>query len=749
MGKSLTGKCKVPPDGLNFQKLQKRKAYHKKRIGISGVLLAVCLLLFSAAAVSPYPSITNTELPDATVGLPYSVTLSATGNMPMEWFVKSGDTLPDGITINKDTGAVSGIPQESGVYEFEIIARNYDGTDSKTFNITVRNPALAPVITTTELDAATQESVYSFQLQATGAQPITWKVSDGSILPDGLELSDDGEITGMPTDYGSYSFYITAGNFDGTHELLFKLKIFSKIPNITTAGLPSGQVGYLYNTQLAATGKAPLKWSIIGNVLPKGLTLNAGTGVISGTPQEGGVFHFLVQAENSDSAADTASLTITVAYPPNITSSVLADGKVGIQYSRTLSAEGNKPLLWSVTEGSLPDGLTLHAETGLLSGTPTAVGSFTFTVTVANNDGHDDKQFKINVFGSAPVITSSTLPNGTDGKSYSASLSATGTGPITWSYTGSLPEGLSMNTVSGLIYGTPTATGSSSFTVRATNAEGYSTQPMTIVINPASPVITNKTLPSGIINNEYEAQLFADGTGPFTWYIEGGSLPDGLYLDNASGKIMGTPNKLQSAEVTIKAVNAAGSATATFTIGVLTQFTDLEGSWAINDIYWAYAHGLFQGATATTFEPRGKMTRAMFVAVLHRYAGEPVSGSGTKFTDITGNPYYASAVAWASSNGIVYGTSADKFSPHQNITREELVVFLYRYGSATGRDMSARANLGQFTDGNTTSNFAKEAMQWAVAENIMAGITATNLSPKGTATREQATAFFRRFIESY
>lgn len=709
-------------------------------------LITLVLLVFTAWAKSPYPSITTEALPNGTVGQPYSVSLNATGNMPIEWFIKAGDGLPTGISLNKDTGVISGIPQKSGLFEFEVIARNYDGTTDRIFSIIIQDPSLAPSITTTVLADATQENLYQFALTAEGSDPIKWSVSSSSMLPEGLSLSSDGIISGTPVNTGIYSFYIIAENFDGCTQQLLRLRIHSKTPSITMSMLPDGSVGMLYSTKLSATGKTPMEWNIIGNRLPEGLTLSA-DGVISGTPQEGGVFHFLVEASNGPLSADTASLTISVAYPPVITSNILADGRVGIAYSRSLTAEGNKPLLWSISDGSLPDGLTLGYDTGLISGIPTKVGQYSFTVTAMNSDGIDSKAFHINVFGSAPIITTSTLPNGTHGAFYSVTISATGTGPITWSITGNLPSGLAMNAVTGVLSGVPTETGIFSFLIRAANPEGYSTLPVSIVVNPAAPGITTTALPNGIIETSYSAYLQAEGTGPFRWQITEGDLPPGLMLNRDTGEIYGVPEKVALYRFTVTAENITGSHSAAISLQVSTKFLDIDDHWGKDDINWAFANGLFSGTSETTFDPKGQMTRAMFITVLHRYAGSPNSGGNTKFIDVPKGAYYEQAVAWASANDIVQGVSNDRFAPDQEISREDLVLLLFRYANATGEDTGKRTNLSIYSDYHQIGGWAMDALEWAVAEGIIKGSSATTISPKGTAIRAEGATIFRRFIQ--
>jgi len=173
---------------------------------------------------------------------------------------------------------------------------------------------------------------------------------------------------------------------------------------------------------------------------------------------------------------------------PTITTTNLPSGTIGTAYNSTLIATGDEPITWSIGSGSLPNGLDLLAD-GKISGTPTTSGTFNFTVEAANGVGIDTKSFTITITGGnntptliAPMITATSLPNGTINTVYNQTLTATGT-VTTWSIdSGSLPAGLSLDSASGVMSGTPTATGTFNFTVKATNGVGSDTKALSITI---------------------------------------------------------------------------------------------------------------------------------------------------------------------------------------------------------------------------------------------------------------------------
>lgn len=152
------------------------------------------------------------------------------------------------------------------------------------------------------------------------------------------------------------------------------------------------------------------------------------------------------------------------------------------------------------------------------------------------------------------------------------------------------------------------------------------------------------------------------------------------------------------------------------------------------------------GTAEDTFAPELVATRGMVVSILHRLAGSPTV-SAEVFEDVTADDWYGQAVAWAASEGIASGTSAETFSPNAAVTREQLAAFLCNFAAQQGMDTTARSDLSSFDDAETVSDWAQDAVSWAHAEGLFAGTSATTLSPQGEATRAQLAAMLVRFSD--
>ena len=402
-------------------------------------------------------------------------------------------------------------------------------------------------------------------------------------------------------------------------------------PKIVTASLPDGKVNQAYSETLTATGTSPITWSIASGTLPSGLSLDPSTGVISGTPKTAGTSTFTVKATNNYGNV-SAPFTITVAASgsaPSITTASLPDGVSGKAYSHTLTATGTTPISWAA--GTLPSGLTMDASTGVLSGTPSASGSYTITITASNAIGKDSKSFTLRIAaaGVTPKITTSSLPDGKTGQSYSQTLSATGTAPITWSASG-LPSGLSINSSTGVISGTPSTAGNYSVTVTAKNnyGTGSKTYQLKITASGTPPTITTSSLPDGQINQSYSQTLSATGTTPITWSASG--LPSGLSVKSSTGVISGTPTTAGLFNITVTAKNSYGTASQSLKLNISSPTPG--GSVTVTGYAGYQISEQLTPSTATWSVSSGRLPSGLSLSRSGLISGRPSGASDTSVT---------------------------------------------------------------------------------------------------------------------
>lgn len=512
-------------------------------------------------------SITSTSIPAGTIGSAYSAVLQSSGGAaPYAWSITAGG-LPNGLSFSATTGLISGTPTAVGVTNFTAaIADSSNPAQAKSVQLTLVIAATPLGITTSSLPSGTIGSTYTNLLQATGGtSPYTWSIASGS-LPTGLSLaSATGIISGAPTTAGTFSFTATAadaGSPAQSKSVSLSIVIAPVTLAIATSTLPSATQSSSYSGTLQAFGgTGTYTWSIASGTLPAGLSLAPSTGVVSGTPTSSGPTSFKVAVSDTGSPVQSASATISLSIvaagtPLAISTTSLPQGKPNKNYSATLNATGGtEPYTWVITNGTLPTNLSFASTTttGTISGKPTASSTTSLTFQVTDSSSTPQTQsttLSLVIAPTAVTITSSTLSAGTNGSSYSGLLKATGgTPPYTWSVSpGSLPAGLSLAPSTGLISGTPTATGTSNFTVTvadAGNPAQTASATTSIVVAAPAPTtltITTSSMPTGTNGTSYSNALQASGgTSPYAWSITAGSLPAGLSLNQATGLISGTP----------------------------------------------------------------------------------------------------------------------------------------------------------------------------------------------------------------
>jgi hypothetical protein len=319
---------------------------------------------------------------------------------------------------------------------------------------------------------------YSFQVKGrngTGCVPHVWFRTVGT-LPPGLTLTSTGVFTGTPTQAGEWTFWVemhdlraSDGGIDwcadnNSTEEQFRLVVGGGLPSLLIlqrqTTLPLAQTGAAYTMQFSVSGASSASWSVSQGSLPAGLSLNSSTGQLTGTPAATGDFNFKITASNGD-RSDTRSYSLAVVQPLKITATPTR-AEIGVPFQLAPQTTGGRPGYTFALDGALPAGLTMDAATGAISGTPTASGPTTVTLTVRDGLGLTTAtELKFTVAAQL-LITRTPLKAAKVGKLYRLFLrSSGGTAPRSWTLlAGSkLPKGMRFDVRTGLLSGTPKRAG--------------------------------------------------------------------------------------------------------------------------------------------------------------------------------------------------------------------------------------------------------------------------------------------------
>ncbi len=555
------------------------------------------------------PSVSTSTLPGGTVGQSYTASLSATGGTaPYTWTIASG-SLPPGLNLAGST--ISGVPSTSGVYNLTVqVSDSRSQTGQRALSISITGSggggqALnAQFVSQTVPSTLTPGQSFNVTMTFNNTGTATWseasQIRIGSqnptnnivwggnrvVLPGGASIGPGQPLiitftAFAPSTPGTYNFQFQmvkdggggAGQFFGDLSTNVAVAVGSSSQlSISTTSLPSGTVNTAYGAQLAATGgSTPYAWSIVGGSLPANISLNASTGVLSGTPTAAATATFTVQVRDNQSNTAQRQLSITINPATStlqITTAALGAATRGSAYNQQLAATGGTGSYnWIVTSspGPLPSGLSLSSS-GMISGTPTVNGGFSFTVQVTDSaQAAAQKLLSLTVNVPPLSITTAAIPNATSGSLFTFQLAATGGAPgYAWSLAlGSLPTGMSLSG-SGVISGTSTGVGGYNFTVQvADTAQQTAQKAFSMVVSPAPLQVVTASLPPVVRGSSYNQQVTASGgTLPYTWSVAGGALPNGLSLNAATGVVSGNASLAGTFSFTIRVTDAASVAAA-------------------------------------------------------------------------------------------------------------------------------------------------------------------------------------------
>jgi hypothetical protein len=501
--------------------------------------------------------VTVPPAPATQVGLSYEVTPSATGAMGSPtWSLASG-SLPPGVTIDPSSGLIRGIVESWGTFTGLVQAQDSWGTnrtDAKVVTVKVAPTALS--IAADSLPNATYRTFYSALLSARGGTGMaTWSLSGGA-LPDGVMLDASGALSGTPTATGTFTATVQVRDINDQDNVATRslvLNVDAPLFSITLPPAPAVTVGEPFRLDAVAIGNVgAVAWRVVSGALPAGLTLDAASGAIAGSPSASGTFTVLVQATDSwgEGRVDVKDLTIAVAPTALVIATPsLPGGLYRAPYQASLVATGGSgSTTWSMASGALPPGVMLSA-TGSIDGTPAEAGTFTFAAHAVDanwTSNVDTKTFALVVEAPAFAVTVAPALAGRVGLPLQATATATGQlGTVIWSIaSGALPAGVTLDATTGSIAGVPTTFGSFTAVMIGQDtwrASRVASAPLSIVVAPLPLAVSTATLSPATVKQAYQTALVATGgTGQTTWTVASGVLPAGLSLD-ANGAISGAP----------------------------------------------------------------------------------------------------------------------------------------------------------------------------------------------------------------
>ncbi|WP_170047313.1 putative Ig domain-containing protein [Couchioplanes caeruleus] len=439
----------------------------------------------------PATAIRTTALPGGAVARGYSTRVALTRALTGRWSVASGN-LPRGLSLSA-SGWISGTPGRAGKSRVTLRFTDFvPRSITRSMALTIK--ANAPVIKTAALPAATLGADYQGQLRTVDSRPGTWRLVKG-VVPRGLTLTTKGTFAGIPNAAGSFTFTVRFADRYGQHATR-AYKVVSRVnpPVIVTAELPAGEYEKRYSVRLQTRDRRTGTWALAVGELPAGLTLST-DGLITGTPTTRGAFPITLRFV--DPAGQTATRMYSLLIdlnPPIIATTELPGATSGSPYTAQLRTQDQRPGTWSITDGTLPVGLTM-TPAGLLAGTPATAGSTPLTLLFTDSLQRTASQsYALTVAPGPAVISTDVVPAGAVGEAYHAQLSLIAARPGMWSIgQGTLPPGLTLSPT-GAIAGTPTGAASITVAVRFTDSNGFIAERLlTVTVNPPPSTLVTQT----------------------------------------------------------------------------------------------------------------------------------------------------------------------------------------------------------------------------------------------------------------
>lgn len=494
-------------------------------------------------------------------GRPFSIQMTVepygAGTPPFQWSFAPGGPGISGVSISP-TGLLSG--QISNPTSGSLLVMAKDASEYEITREIFLDAVNPPVVTSVSPNPITPnccDGMATLEIRGNffvGDFYPQVRYGIGSAPLDSLEVLDYSPnlITALfPTMIDPGVYWIEVDIMVPSDRYPIALGVPLVVPEVTLA---PATVGSSYRQEVSVSGGVP-PYTMTASGLPVGIAIS-GTS-FHNVPREAGTFTVLITVTDAigQSVQRTATLEVTPALSVATTS--LAAGTQGQAYSQALAAAGGTaPYRWSLASGALPPGLSLNSDTGLISGTPAQTGAYAFTVGVTDAALRvASRSLSITVAMPLPAH----LPPAFLEVPYSVTLPPAGVvPPYAWSIPeGSLPPGLQIGSATGEISGTPTQTGTFTFTAIVAGAQGQShTGVFVITVTPAL-VVQTRDAGHATVNTPHSVALYATGgTPPYVWSLADGSLPPGMTM--GAEQISGTPEETGTYAFTVKVTDANG-----------------------------------------------------------------------------------------------------------------------------------------------------------------------------------------------
>ena len=512
----------------------------------------------------PTISVTNPGVTTGTVDAPFSQTFTQTGAVNGATFSIDTGVLPAGLTLAAN-GTLSGAPTVTGSFPITVKVTDGNGCTGTGGTYTLVIGCQTITVTKPATTTGTVGQPFSQQFTQSGAHG-TATFTTGSTLPTGFTLSTAGLLSGTTNQHTSFPIVVTVTDSNGCTgtSATYNLVISCQTITVTNPVNTSATVGSPFSEQFTQSGAIAGATFTTASTLPNGLTLSTG-GLLSGTPTQGGPFNIVVTVTDGNGCIGTSANYHLVVACPTITvnNPGVNTGTAGVAFSQQFTNTGGSgTITWSET-GSLPSSFVFNTTNGTLSGTTTQAGVFPLTITATDQNGcTGSSPYTLTINCQTITVTNPVTNSVNSGSALDVVFTVSGIlGTVTWSETGALPSGITLNPTTGHLAGTSTQSGTYPITVRATDTNGcFDDSAYTLTVTCPSITVARTgggSFPAGTFNTAYAGQsvMASGGTAPYSFAVTSGALPGSVSLAT-NGTLSGTPSTTGTFSFTVTATDS-------------------------------------------------------------------------------------------------------------------------------------------------------------------------------------------------